>query len=151
MTISNFCHGTNHYHLVRLYNELFHLSHKGRTSRLKLMWMMERNYQITSFVDGTNAPTDPIDLCVDFFEQKSAVNAQIHLLQTLTATFRYAVSVSSPPHHRTLPWELSLGPSWLSQQLLFPTLRETSPPCLHWKQRINDASPESKEGRWLVR
>ena len=51
---------------------------------------------MASSVDSTYAPTDPIDLCFDFFEQKSAVNAQIHFLQTLTATFRCAISVSAP-------------------------------------------------------
>ena len=61
---------------------------------------MELNYQITSSVDSIIAPTDPIDLCVNFFEQKSAVNAQIHLLQPpLSATLSpLPYPFPSPPH-----------------------------------------------------
>ena len=46
--------------------------------------------------DGIGAPSDPSELCSDFYQQKSTVHTQMHLSQILTATFRYTVAVSIP-------------------------------------------------------
>ena len=40
--------------------------------------------------------TTPITTCTDFFDQRSAVHAKIHLLQTLTHVFCCTVNISVP-------------------------------------------------------
>ena len=50
----------------------------------------------TSSEDGTDAPTDPSGLCSDFFEQKPAIHAQVHLDLSLTVTFSCPTFVSTP-------------------------------------------------------
>ena len=44
----------------------------------------------------TEIATNPITTCTEFFDQRSAVHAKIHLLQTLTHVFRCTVNITVP-------------------------------------------------------
>ena len=46
--------------------------------------------------DGTDTPSTPTQSCVDFFAQKSAPHAQIHLQHSLQAKHKCAVLISTP-------------------------------------------------------
>jgi len=51
---------------------------------------------VASSEDETDVPSEPFKLCPDFFSHKSAVHAQIHLIQTLQADFKCAVTITVP-------------------------------------------------------
>ena len=46
--------------------------------------------------DGTEIPADPTQSCLDFYNQKSATHAKIHLLQTLTHVYGCTVDIPVP-------------------------------------------------------
>ena len=65
--------------------------------------------------DGTDVPSKPVKLYSDFFSQKSAVHAQIHLLHTLQAEFKCAVTIMTPfataLYHGNFLWDRTNTPN----------------------------------------
>ena len=49
-----------------------------------------------SSTDGTEIPSDPTQSCLEFYTQKSATHAKIHLLQTLTHGYGCTVDITVP-------------------------------------------------------
>ena len=49
-----------------------------------------------SSTDADATINTPVTTCTEFFDQRSAVHAMIHLLQILTHVFRYVVDISVP-------------------------------------------------------
>ena len=46
-----------------------------------------------SSTDADAPATTPVTTCTEFFDQRSAVHAKIHLLQTLTRVFRFTINI----------------------------------------------------------
>jgi len=65
--------------------------------------------------DGTDVPIDPVKNCTDFFKQKSAVHAQIHLNQTLHSVFKCSVivpvSLATALYHGNFLWDRADTPN----------------------------------------
>ena len=65
--------------------------------------------------DGTNPAQTPTPECTAFFNQKSAVHAKIHLLQTLTYSFGCTVDISVPLatalYHGNFLWDKPDSPN----------------------------------------
>ena len=80
--------------------------------------------------DATNAATDPAKACTDFFDQRSAVHAKIHLLQTMTHTYHCCVKITIPIatalYHGNFLWnKLDIPNNFCS--FLFPKPSPLSP------------------------
>ena len=72
--------------------------------------------------NGTDCPESPVATCIEFFSQKSAVHAKIHLAQTLKSTYRCVVDIKVPLatalYHGNFLWDRPDTPNNLCTLLL---------------------------------
>ena len=70
---------------------------------------------VASSEDGIDVSFVPVKHCYNFFKQKSAVYAQIHLLQTLHSEPKCTVDVTVPLatalYHSNFTWERADSPN----------------------------------------
>ena len=75
-----------------------------------------------SSTDGTDTALDPSAHCIDFYKQKTAIHAQIHLNQTLLAHFRCSVlvpvSLATALYHGNFLWDRADTPNNFCSLLL---------------------------------